>query len=256
MDKLISTLIVDDEPLARDGIRLLLEEDAEIGQIIEAKNGKQAVARIRSHRPELVFLDVQMPEMDGFAVMQKVGAESIPAVIFVTAYDRYAVEAFEVQAVDYLMKPFSRQRFQQALDRAKRRIRSGRPGLDHQILSVLEQMTKGARHLERLAVKSPRGTILLNVKDVEWIEAAENYVRLHVGSCDHLIQATMNGISNKLDPKTFVRIHRSIIVNVDHLQTVHPAFHGEYIVKLKNGAQLRSGRTYSNLIKRLLTNPL
>src|SRR5262249_25628253 len=151
--------------------------DAEIGSIIEAGNGKQAVSRIRAQAPDLVFLDVQMPEMDGFSVLRKIGSQKIPAVIFVTAYDRYAVEAFEIQAVDYLLKPFSKQRFHQALERAKLRLESGELSLDRQMLSILEQMAKGSGYLERLAVKTSRGTIFVKVKDVDWIEAAENYVK-------------------------------------------------------------------------------
>ena len=251
---MISTLIVDDEPLARDGIRLLLEDDAEIRSISEAGNGKQAVRRIRAEQPDLVFLDVQMPEMDGFSVLRKVGPQKIPAVIFVTAYDRYAVEAFEIQAVDYLLKPFTKQRFHQALERAKLRLESREFSLDRQVLSILEQMAKGPGHLERLAVKTARGTIFVNVKDVEWIEAAENYVKLHVGNVEHLIQTTMNAISNKLDPASFVRIHRSRIVNINHVQSLNPAFHGEYLLKLRSGVELRSGRVYSDQVKALLRN--
>ena len=254
MERPIRTLIVDDEPLARDGIRLLLEEDSEIGDIIEARNGKQAVARIRRHQPDLVFLDVQMPEMDGFAVLRQVG-QTIPAVIFVTAYDRYAVDAFEIQAVDYLLKPFTRLRFNQAVDRAKARLRRGEPPLDEKLVALLERMTSARAHLERLAVKSSRGTILIDVSEVEWIEAAENYVRLHTGKVEHLIQTTMNAIAEKLDPRVFIRIHRSAIVNINQIQSVNPAFHGEYFLKLKSGVELRSGRTYADHLKRLLTNP-
>ena len=254
MKRLIRALIVDDEPLARDGIRLLLAEDPEISSITEASNGKQAVSRIRTQAPDLVFLDVQMPEMDGFSVLRKVGPQRFPAVIFVTAYDRYAVEAFEIQAVDYLLKPFTKQRFHQALGRAKLRLESGELSLDRQVLSILEQMAKGSGYLERLAVKTPRGTIFVNVKDVDWIEAAENYVRLHVGTAEHLIQTTMNAISRKLDPSFFIRIHRSRIVNINKVQSVNPAFHGEYLLKLNSGAELRSGRVYNDQVKALLRN--
>jgi two-component system LytT family response regulator len=247
-------MIVDDEPLARDGIRLLLSQDAEIGSISEAGNGKQAVTRIRTQEPDLVFMDVQMPELDGFAVLRKVGQKKIPAVVFVTAYDRYAVEAFEIQAVDYLLKPFTPQRFFQALHRAKQRLTGGGLSLDHQVLSILEQMAKGPGYLERLAVKSPRGTIFVNVRDVEWFEAAENYIKLHAGKAEHLIQATMNGMSKKLNPAAFVRIHRSRIVNINHVQSVNPAFHGEYLLRLRSGIELRSGRVYSDQVKRLLVN--
>jgi two-component system LytT family response regulator len=254
LKRLIRALIVDDEPLARDGIRLLLAEDPEISSITEASNGKQAVSRIRTQAPDLVFLDVQMPEMDGFSVLRKVGPQRFPAVIFVTAYDRYAVEAFEIQAVDYLLKPFTKQRFHQALGRAKLRLESGELSLDRQVLSILEQMAKGSGYLERLAVKTPRGTIFVNVKDVDWIEAAENYVRLHVGTAEHLIQTTMNAISRKLDPSFFIRIHRSRIVNINKVQSVNPAFHGEYLLKLNSGAELRSGRVYNDQVKALLRN--
>jgi len=252
---LITTLIVDDEPLARQGIRLLLEKDGDIGAVLEAKNGKQAIAQIRKHRPNLVFLDVQMPELDGFAVLREVGPEKVPSVIFVTAYDRYAVEAFEIQAVDYLMKPFTRQRFRQALDRAKAHLRAGKPALDAKVLTLLERMALTSDYLDRLVVKSPQGTIFLSSDHVEWIEAAENYVRLHVGKAEYLIQTTMNSLYNRLDPSKFVRIHRALIANVNYICAINPLFHGEYLVRLKNGAQLRSGRTYARCLKQLLTNP-
>jgi two-component system LytT family response regulator len=251
---MIRTLIVDDEPLAREGVRLLLARDADIGPISEARNGKQAAAKIRAQVPDLVFLDVQMPDLDGLSVLRHVGVRKMPAVIFVTAYDRYAVEAFEIQAVDYLLKPFTQQRFYQALERAKLRLKTGESQLDQQVLSILEQLTKGPGYLERLAVRSARGTVFVKVRDVVWIEAAENYIKLHVGNAEHLIQTTMNGISRKLDPASFFRIHRSRIVNINHIQSISAAFHGEFLLKLKSGVELRSGRVYHDQVKRLLVN--
>ena len=251
----IRVLIVDDETLARQGIRMLLAADPDIGPIEEARNGKQAVRAILAEKPDLVFLDVQMPEMDGFAVLRKAGLENTPTVIFVTAYDKYAIEAFEVQAVDYLLKPFTEKRFRKALERAKSRLGSGEPLLDPKLLTMLEQISRGPNYLTRLALKSAGKTFFLEIDAVDWIAASENYVQLHVGKTSHLVQVTMNRVAKRLDPAMFVRIHRSFIVNLKRIREVRPAFHGEYTLTLEGGVQLRSSRTYGETMKRLLSNP-
>jgi two-component system, LytTR family, response regulator len=253
---LLKTLIVDDEPLAREGLRMLLAEDPEIAAIHEAKDGREAVAAISSARPDLVFLDVQMPEMDGFAVAAQVGAERMPAVVFVTAHDRYAIQAFEINAIDYLLKPVTGERFRQALARAKERLAS-RPAGDasRQILSLLETMASPRRYLKRLAVRSAGKTVFVNVEDVDWVEAAENYVQLHAGRAGHLIHVTMNTLETSLDPEIFVRIHRSVIVNVKRIKELQPALHGEYVVTLESGVRLQSGRIYNAKLKSLAENP-
>ena len=250
----IRALVVDDEPLARQGIRMLLTEDPEIAQIEEAADGKQAVRAIVARKPDLVFLDVQMPEMDGFDVLRKVGAKHLPAVVFVTAYDKYAVEAFEVQAVDYLLKPFTAQRMRTALERSKSRLRGGESRLDAKVLAVLEEMVRGREYLTRLAVKSAGKTAFVDMETVEWIGAAENYVELHTGNAHHLVQVTMNRLAQRLNPEVFLRIHRSAIVNLKHIRSAESAFHGEYIITLDTGMQLRSGRSYHASVQRLISN--
>jgi two-component system LytT family response regulator len=253
---LLTTLIVDDEPLAREGLRMLLAEDPEVAAIHEAKDGREAVAAIQSARPDLVFLDVQMPEMDGFAVDAEVGAERMPAVVFVTAHDRYAIQAFEINAIDYLLKPVTEERFRQALARAKARLNS-RPVDDasRQILSLLETIASPRQYLKRLAVRSAGKTVFVDVEDVDWIEAAENYVQLHAGRAGHLIHVTMNTLEKSLDPEMFVRVHRSVIVNVKRIKELQPALHGEYAITLANGVRLQSGRMYNAKLRALAENP-
>ncbi|HUI77531.1 MAG TPA: LytTR family DNA-binding domain-containing protein [Bryobacteraceae bacterium] len=252
----LTTLLVDDEPLAREGLRTLLLQDPEISAIHEAKDGREAIAAIRELQPDLVFLDVQMPEMDGVAVVKEVGADKMPAVVFVTAYDKYAIQAFEINAVDYLLKPVTAERFAQALARAKTHLQP-RPGEEarRQILSLLETMASPRHSVRRLAVRSAGKTIFVDVEDVDWIEAAENYVQLHVGRAAHLLHVTMNTLEESLDPEMFLRIHRSILVNVRRIKELQPALHGEYVVTLQDGVRLQSGRTYNERLKALATNP-
>jgi two-component system, LytTR family, response regulator len=252
--KSISVLIVDDEPLARQGIRMVLDNDPDITEVYEAKDGKEAVQSLRAHKPDLVFLDVQMPEMSGFEVLRSADLESIPVVVFVTAYDKYAIEAFEVQAVDYVLKPFTVERLSRAIERAKSMVISDNGRLDPRVLAALEQIAQGPEHLTRLAVKSGDATTFLELEAVDWIGAAENYVELHAGKARHLLQVTMNQLASRLAPATFARIHRSTIVNVKRIRSVQPQFHGEYIVTLVSGEQLRSGRTYHETLRRLVSN--
>jgi len=251
----LNTLIVDDEPLAREGLRMLLAEDPDIGEIREAKDGREAVAAIRELRPDLVFLDVQMPEMDGFSVVEAIDAEPMPAVVFVTAHDRYALEAFEVNAIDYLLKPVTRERFAQALAKAKARLLQPAREESRQILSLLETLATPRRQLKRLAVRTAGKTLFVDIDDVDWIEAAENYVRLHVGRASHLVHVALSTLEKSLDPETFLRIHRSILVNVGRIKELEPSVHGEYVVTLENDVRLRSGRTYHEKLKALTDNP-
>jgi two-component system, LytTR family, response regulator len=252
----MKTLIVDDEPLAREGLRLLLSRDTEVSAIREARDGLEAVAAIRERDPDLVFLDVQMPEMDGFAVVRTIGAESMPAVIFVTAHDHYAIQAFEINALDYLLKPVIEERFVRALARAKDRIRSNvAADSSRQIIGLLETIAAPQNYLQRLAVRSAGKTIFLDVEDVDWIRAAENYVEVHVGRANHLLHVTMNTLENSLDPGMFLRIHRSIIVNLGRIKEVQSGAHGEYLITLREGARLQSGRTYAARLKAIVSNP-
>jgi two-component system, LytTR family, response regulator len=253
----LTTLIVDDEPLAREGLRALLCRDPEISAIREARDGREAVAAIRESKPDLVFLDVQMPEMEGFAVVQAIGAESMPATIFVTAHDQYAIRAFEINALDYLLKPVIEERFVKALARAKDRIRSnGAADSNRQIIGLLETIAFPQNYLRRLAVRSAGKTIFLDVADVDWIGAAENYVELHVGRTSHLLHVTMSTLEKSLEPTTFLRIHRSIIVNCNRIKEIQSGgAHGEYVITLRDGVRLQSGRTYADQLKALINNP-
>ncbi|HEY1465167.1 MAG TPA: LytTR family DNA-binding domain-containing protein [Terriglobales bacterium] len=251
-----TTLIVDDEPLAREGLHMWLSVDPDAYSIQEAKNGKEAVAAIRDTSPDLVFLDVQMPEMDGFSVVREIGAEQMPAVIFVTAHDQHAIQAFEINAIDYLLKPVTEERFTQALTRAKARL-NARPADDanRQIIGLLETIVAPRRHMKRLAVRSAGKTEFVDVDEIDWIDAAENYVQLHCGKTIHLLHVPMNTLEKSLDPETFLRIHRSTIVNVGRIKDLQPGVHGEYIVTLRSGARLQSGRTYQEKLRALTANP-
>jgi two-component system, LytTR family, response regulator len=252
----LTTLIVDDEPLAREGLRMLLAQDPEITTIHEAKDGREAVRAILDFEPDLVFLDVQMPEMDGFSVVREIDTRQIPAIVFVTAHDKYAIQAFEVNAIDYLLKPVTGERFAKALERAKTRLHSTSPGeTNSQIISLLETIASPRRYLKRVAVRSAGKTIFVDVEQVDWIEANENYALLHVGGSGHLLRVAMNTLEKSLDPEMFLRIHRSAIVNVTRVKELQSALHGEYVVKLANGVRLQSGRAYSDRLRALAANP-
>jgi two-component system LytT family response regulator len=250
----LSSLIVDDEVLARQGLRHLLARDPEVTSILEARNGREAVAAIRTHHPSLVFLDVQMPEMDAFGVIQEVGLDAMPPVVFVTAHDEHAIRAFEISAIDYLLKPVTAARFDQALARAKAQV-TAPAASQEQIVSLLETIASPHRYIKRLAVRATGKTYFVNVPDVQWIGAAENYVELHVGDATHLLHVKMNTLEQSLDPTMFLRIHRSLIVNVGSIKEMHSATHGEYMLVLQNGVRLQSSRTYSAKLKALTANP-
>ena len=247
----IKTLLVDDEPLARRSLRLLLEQDPQIEIIGECRNGKEAVKAIETSRPDLIFLDIQMPEMDGFEVVEQVGAELLQAIVFVTAFDQYALKAFEVHALDYLLKPYDDLRFQQALQRAKSQIETREiTKVSKRLIALLEEREsrrETASHqkpyLTRLMIKLSNRVVLLKVDDIDWIEADGNYAKLHVGSKAHLLREKMIELEAQLDPEKFVRIHRSIIVNLERIKELHPHFNGDYIVVLEDGRQLKLSRS-------------
>lgn len=253
-----SVLIVDDEPLARDGLRMLLTADTQLASISEAKNGREALTAIRESRPDLIFLDVQMPEMDGFdvvkEVVQQAGPKGMPAGVFVTAHDQYAIQAFEINALDYLLKPVTAERFHQSLERAKARLGGGME-ISRRMISLLETMADPSPYTKRLAVRSGTRTFFVPVDDIEWIQAAENYVELHSGERCHLLHGTMNAIEASLDLQMFLRIHRSLIVNVGRIRELQPAGHGEYVVALRSGVRLQSSRGYHEKLKALASNP-
>jgi two-component system LytT family response regulator len=239
----IRTVIVDDEPLARQRLRRLLEADPDIAIVGESGDGQQAVADLREFRPDLVFLDVQMPVLDGFGVLQALDGTAWPVVIFVTAHDRYALKAFEVHALDYLLKPFDKARFAVALERAKAQVRQeSAAALNERLQELLQGVSARRQVPERLMVKSGGRIYFVRTDDIDWIEAAANYVRLHVGKEDHLLRESMSGLEKKLDPSRFVRIHRSTIVNLERIRELQPAFHGDYVVILRDGTELALSR--------------
>ncbi len=249
----MKVLIVDDEPLAREGIKLMIGADS---QAIEARNGREAVAKIRDERPDLVLLDVQMPRMDGFAVIETIGADRMPAVIFVTAHDQYAIRAFEISAVDYLLKPVTPERFRIAFERARDRVRTAPPDeATRQLMTVLDAIANPRRYLSRLAIRSGDSTIFVAIDEVEWIEAAQNYVRVHAREGTYLLHVSMNTIETSLDPERFARIHRSYIINLRRIKQSWILVHGQYVVELISGARLQSGRTYAEKIRAMLSNP-
>jgi two-component system LytT family response regulator len=242
----IRALIVDDEPPARENLRVLLEGESGVEIVGERSSGAHAVEAIRSLEPDLVFLDVQMPGMDGFEVIEAVGAERMPIVVFVTAYDRYALQAFEAHALDYLLKPFDDRRFATALGRARERIRErGESDLARRLVSLVEERSGGEpnrRRLTHLTVRERDRVVVLKADDVHRFEAAGDYVTAHVGKKVHLLDDTMKSLEARLDPRRFVRIHRSHIVRVDAIRELHPFFHGDYVVVLSDGTRLRLAR--------------
>jgi two-component system LytT family response regulator len=257
----VKVLIVDDEPLARERIRTLLRSEPDVEVVGECSNGRQAVTAIRKLQPDLLFLDVQMPEMDGFGVLQATKTDSMPAVIFVTAYDKYALKAFEVHAQDYLLKPFDRERFTKALRRVKMqheqiqkdKAEGGTAGaLAQRLLALLEDLKSNGKYLDRLVVKSGGRVLFLRTEEIEWIQAEGNYVRLHLGPESHLLRDTMNALQARLDPKRFVRVHRSTLVNLERIKEIHPMFRGEYVVILHDGARLTLSRGYRQRLQERL----
>src|SRR5262249_20661314 len=204
-------------------------------------------------KPDLLFLDVQMPELDGFGVLEAVGAEHAPVIIFVTAYDQYALRAFEVHALDYLLKPFDRERFEKALQRAKRQIARERGGaVNQELFALLADLKARPKSLERLVIKSGGRVFFLRADEIDWVESAANYVKLHVGRESHLLRETINGLASKLDPDKFLRIHRSIIINLERVKELQPWFHGDYVVILQDDTQLTSSRNYREQLRKLL----
>lgn len=251
-------VIADDEPLARERIEQLLAGRPGIQIAAVAGDGRAAVEAVRAHRPDLLFLDVQMPELDGFGVLAELGADVPPAVIFCTAYDQFALRAFEVHALDYLLKPFDEERFTQALERARRQLvrPAGGPD-DHPLAARLAALLEAARpdaaaRADRLAVKSEGRVVLVKLADIDWVEAADNYVNLHAGRESHLMRETMNRLEQRLDPARFVRISRSTIVNLDRIRELQPMFHGDYTVVLRDGTRLALSRNYRERLAHLL----
>jgi two-component system LytT family response regulator len=249
----IRVLVVDDEAPARQRLIDLLRKDPQIGSVLEAVNGKAAVEIIGREALDLVFLDVQMPELDGMQVIEAVGAAAMPLTVFVTAYDQHAIRAFEANALDYLLKPFSDERWEAAMARAKTRhdelsVRE----FGRSVVRVLATRSQAGRYLDRLVVKRSGTTRFIRVADIDWIEGAGVYVNLHVAGKELLYRSTLTELAGHLDPMRFIRIHRSSIVNIDSIVELQPISHGEFELVLKNGDRLRVSRTYrAHLEKRL-----
>ena len=254
--KKIRAVIVDDEPLAREGVRMMLEANTDISVVTECTNGTEAVAAIVKERPDLVFLDVQMPEMNGFEVVEAIGAEQMPRVVFVTAYDKYAMQAFEVNALDYLLKPFTAQRFASALERAKNQIGNEESGdLSRKLMSLLEQVKPSSGYLERIIVKNAGRVSFINVEEISWIEAQDVYVRVYIaGGKSHLVRGSIGKLGEKLDPTKFLRVHRSTIVSIKNIKELQPLFQGEYEITLRDGTKLTSSRGYRERLQIILEN--
>jgi two-component system LytT family response regulator len=243
----LRAMVVDDEPLARDTVGLLLRRHPGV-EVVAACNGVEAVPLIERLSPDILFLDVQMPEVDGFDVLDAVGAEAVPAVVFVTAYDEYAVRAFEVHAVDYLLKPFDDARFARALARASERVLAGAP--DGRLGALLRQRSP---YLQRLLVRKRDRVVVVAADDIDWIEAADYYASLHVGETTHLLRETLAELEQRLDPERFVRVHRSAMVNVARVREIHSLFHGDAALVLASGARVKLSRARRAPFERLFT---
>ena len=255
--KTITAVIVDDEPLARERVRELLETEDDVDVVGEASNGAEALTMIASEEPDLVFLDIQMPGLDGFAVLRELGQDRMPTVVFVTAFDEYAMQAFDAHAIDYLLKPFDRERFAMTLTRARDVMRGrAKSDLDARLASLLDELQPGPSYLDRVLVKTGGRSLLLRVEDIDWIEAAGNYLRLHVGRQRHLLRETMAGLESQLDPGRFVRVHRSSMVNLERIASFEPALHGDYRITLGDGRSLTLTRTYKGRMEEALGREL
>lgn len=256
----VRVLIADDEPLAREGLRAELLSDPEVEIIAECANGREAVSSITKHSPDLVFLDVQMPVLSGFSVIEAVGVARMPVAIFVTAYDEYALRAFEAHALDYLLKPVESERLRAALKRAKERLSlSNTAAFGQQLGDLLEELkslreAKAGRErgLERIAVRSKERVIFLETDDIDWVESEDNYVRLHKGKETHLLRETMASMEARLASSGFMRIRRSVLVNGRRIKELRPLFNGEYEILLQDGTRLQSSRRYRKNLNILL----
>ena len=252
----IRTVIVDDEPLAREGIRRLLSRDRDIDIVDECSDGVHAVEVIKQQVPDLVFLDVQMPEIDGFGVVQALSSGHMPLIIFVTAFDRFALHVFDVHAQDYLLKPVDPQRFHAALAKAKDALNKRRLDETNQkLLHLLEDLKTRNSFPSRIPIRSDGKLYFLQLQEIDWIEAAGDYVRIHARGEKHILRETMKSFESSLDPNKFVRVHRSTIINIDQLKELQPFFHGEYCAIMKDGTKHNVSRTYRERIEELFRSP-
>jgi two-component system LytT family response regulator len=250
----IRTLLVDDEAPARSRLRHLLKDARDFVVVGEAANGRQAVEALRARLPELMFLDVQMPGLNGFQVCGEIGVDALPAVVFVTAYDRFALQAFDVHAVDYLLKPIDRERFGKTLNLLRARLRGPAPPgpANPRLLALLSELQRGRPGVERLAIKVDGRVLFVRTAEIDWVEAEGNYVKLHVGAASHLFRETLSALEADLPPDRFLRISRSAIVNLDAVKELQPLFYGDYAVILRDGRQLTLSRNYRERVERLI----
>jgi two-component system LytT family response regulator len=251
----ISALIVDDEPMARERIADLLRSRGDVDILGECGNGLEAIDAIRRQRPDLVFMDVQMPEMGGFEAIETLDEAELPEIIFTTAYDKFALRAFEVHAVDYLLKPFERDRFFSALEAARMRVQARvNENVANRMSTLVEELRSRSSGPAKIAIKTEGRILLVEVDDIQWVEAAGNYAELHTAVKSHLVRETMTRLAERLPEEDFVRINRSAIVNLASVRELQPSFHGEYTVFLKDGAKLKLSRTHRDKLDRLLGN--
>jgi two-component system LytT family response regulator len=255
---MIKAIIVDDEPLARKRIRHLLREDHSVDISHECGDGESAISSINEIRPQLIFLDVQMPEIDGFEVLKRIPVEALPFTVFVTAHDRYAVDAFTANALDFLLKPINRHRFKQALEKAKSAIRSREESHDfkQKLLEFLNEHQPTAESLNKIVVKANGKHLFLKPTDIRWIQAEGDYVRIHLDKKSYLIREKMHVIQAKLDSKRFIRIHRSTMINFEFIKEAHPGIGGEYFLKLNDETELTVTKTYRHEIQKYLDDSL
>jgi two-component system LytT family response regulator len=245
----VKTLIVDDEPLARAHLRSLLRERSDVDVVGESGDGRSAIEQIRRLTPELVLLDIQMPELDGLEVIREVGPAKMPAVVFVTAYDEHALAAFEVHAFDYILKPVSRQRFTQAIDRVVGLIRTDSPPAERPLEALIQAMRSERTALDRIAVKADGRVMFIRVAEIDWIEADDDLVRIHTGKNVHAHRSTLTHLEERLPGSKFLRIHRSTLVNVDRIREIQPWFQGDWVLILNDGTRLHSGKSYRGKVR-------
>lgn len=248
---LIRVIVVDDEPLARQKIRRVVETDPQLEVVADCRTGAEAISAIATHRPDLVFMDIQMPDMDAFTILRSLKTESLPVLIFITAYDTYAVRAFDVHAVDYLVKPFESDRLRQAVLRAKKAlVEQGK--MEDRIFQLIKNFARSEQYLQRILIRREGGISPVKVEDIDWIEAHSKYVYLHVGSNTYLSRVSSTRLEEQLDPGLFTRIHRTAIVNVDKISQMRPMTHGDYLVVLKSGEKLMLSRRYWERLSTIL----
>jgi two-component system LytT family response regulator len=248
----IRVVVADDEPLARERIRSLLAAHPDVELVAECSDGADAVQALATDHPDLLFLDVQMPDLDGFGVLGSFPADQLPWVVFITAYDEHAVRAFEVNAVDYLLKPVEPRRFEAALARVRERLGAGPHPRDAALAAVLDEMRRVRGYASRLVIRDGHRVNFVGAEEIDWIDAAGNYARLHVAGAVHLLREPLKTLEGRLDPDRFLRVHRSTIVNLERITAVEPYFHGEYILTLRDGARITSSRTHSARLRKLL----